>query len=432
MYSLIRDDNEVNKQASQYPVSIIPPGNALLVPTKFDGRDSWNLYIRPPSNSREMPSVAIVAKDVFNDRYTLLSGGQIEFDLDHFQILACKDKAAVVNASPNTSASGLVGKVGYNIFDAWEYIYSKGLSQLSCFSLDKLKQLNVPTVDTTSYEQKIQLLGFQCDKYRDAEDTQCLSKINGIPVAKRIFVSSSIYNVTSPEMSNSQKIAAIKYDLTKWGPVAAGLLVYENFAAWNGQSVYTETQGRILGGHYVAIIGWKEDYWICRNSWGSDWGLLGYCRIRMSIPGLTLEDNVSATLPQFYIGQPSLSNGKWKDRVLPIEEMQTYNPALFKQRQALQIDYSLNYRQATIEAIRQGRLYGKLTPLIAKPELLPKLNKFWVMDITNFKFENVGNIGNAPILSNFDTNVVNGILVWLFFMIGLTVFVLVYNNKGEQ
>jgi len=30
------------------------------------------------------------------------------------------------------------------------------------------------------------------------------------------------------------------------------------------------------GGHAVSIVGYKDNYWIVRNSWGSNWGMSGY------------------------------------------------------------------------------------------------------------------------------------------------------------
>lgn len=437
VYSLLRDNKSVQTKAEKYPVIVVPQENALLVPEKFDGRDSWNLYIRPPSNTKTTPSFAIVAKDVINDRFTLQSGAQIEFDLDHYQLLACKDKAPVVNDDGPSSnflknAAKLNAVMGYSVYDAWEFIYTHGLCQQNCFSLERLKELNYETVDNLSYEQKIKLYGFQCEILDGKEDTQCLTKINDTPIAKRIFLSSSIYNVTSNTMSMSEKIAAIKYDIVKWGPVAAGFLMYENFAKWNGQNVYSKTEGAILGGHYVSIIGWKDDYWICRNSWGANWGLMGYCKIKIGLESIQLEDNVSASMPQFFEKQPSFASGMWNSQTVPIENMSSFNPELYQERTNLKVDYALFYKQSTIDLIRQGKLAGQLTPLIPNTSLLPNFLKFWVMDIQNFNFVAMDESTSKQTYNVISSDAVNTVLIWVIVVTAIAIFVFLYNNKNES
>lgn len=34
-------------------------------------------------------------------------------------------------------------------------------------------------------------------------------------------------------------------------------------------------------GHMVVLVGWGENYWIIKNSWGYQWGLGGYAKISM-------------------------------------------------------------------------------------------------------------------------------------------------------
>ena len=56
--------------------------------------------------------------------------------------------------------------------------------------------------------------------------------------------------------------------------------------------IYKETDCNIKGSlgainHAVVFVGWGTengtDYWIVRNSWGSDWGEKGYFRIQRGI-----------------------------------------------------------------------------------------------------------------------------------------------------
>ncbi|MFP4547302.1 MAG: C1 family peptidase [Fidelibacterota bacterium] len=64
-------------------------------------------------------------------------------------------------------------------------------------------------------------------------------------------------------------------------PVSASYDVYEDFAYYNG-GVYEHSWGEYEGGHAILIVGWEDDTqsWICKNSWGRNWGEQGYFRIK--------------------------------------------------------------------------------------------------------------------------------------------------------
>lgn len=59
-------------------------------------------------------------------------------------------------------------------------------------------------------------------------------------------------------------------------------MVYQDFMSYKG-GVYKHTSGGFLGGHAVEMIGWGvengQEYWLCKNSWGPNWGEQGYFRI---------------------------------------------------------------------------------------------------------------------------------------------------------
>lgn len=64
-------------------------------------------------------------------------------------------------------------------------------------------------------------------------------------------------------------------------PLLCSMLVYDDFRYYSA-GVYQHVSGEYLGGHAVVITGWDdtESCWICKNSWGTDWGEDGYFRIR--------------------------------------------------------------------------------------------------------------------------------------------------------
>jgi C1A family cysteine protease len=74
-------------------------------------------------------------------------------------------------------------------------------------------------------------------------------------------------------------------EIKKWisgkkGPVSACFIVYSDFMSYKG-GIYKHVTGSQLGGHCVTIVGYNDSpgYWICKNSWGTNWGESGFFRI---------------------------------------------------------------------------------------------------------------------------------------------------------
>ena len=76
---------------------------------------------------------------------------------------------------------------------------------------------------------------------------------------------------------------AIKGALIEYGPLYAGMEAYADFDTYTG-GVYEHSSGELLGWHAVVIIGYNDDpdpgYWICKNSWGTGWGINGWFKIK--------------------------------------------------------------------------------------------------------------------------------------------------------
>ncbi|MCQ6563983.1 C1 family peptidase [Paenibacillus mendelii] len=74
--------------------------------------------------------------------------------------------------------------------------------------------------------------------------------------------------------------ALIKEWIDKKGPVIASLIVYEDLYEYK-TGVYKHVAGEKSGSHCVSIIGYNDSdgCWICKNSWGTDWGEEGFFRI---------------------------------------------------------------------------------------------------------------------------------------------------------
>ncbi len=68
--------------------------------------------------------------------------------------------------------------------------------------------------------------------------------------------------------------------LDKHGPMVACLAVYEDFYSYKS-GVYKHVTGNLSGYHCVSCVGYDETEgcWICKNSWGADWGDKGFFKI---------------------------------------------------------------------------------------------------------------------------------------------------------
>jgi len=83
-----------------------------------------------------------------------------------------------------------------------------------------------------------------------------------------------------------EKISTIKKAVYQHGPVATNMIFYADLDRYEKGIYIHDGKSAEEGGHWVVITGWKDDakiknggYWICRNSWGAEWGENGYFRI---------------------------------------------------------------------------------------------------------------------------------------------------------
>ena len=95
------------------------------------------------------------------------------------------------------------------------------------------------------------------------------------------------------DMSNPEYVEVIKSQLLLHGPIAAGINVDNSFTNFwyfvdNPDSYFPDPDmpWENMINHIISIVGWKDDpsignggYWICKNSWGRDWGYDGFFNI---------------------------------------------------------------------------------------------------------------------------------------------------------
>ena len=126
-----------------------------------------------------------------------------------------------------------------------------------------------------------------CFLYQGDDDVPCSDKC---PNWEDLLIPILDCGSWSPDGS-SEDIEAIKTQLMETGPVAAGIKSTDFFTFWgtrhhNSDDVFPYLKKSHYINHIVMLLGWKDDsslrkggYWICKNSWGTDWGYDGFFNI---------------------------------------------------------------------------------------------------------------------------------------------------------
>lgn len=89
---------------------------------------------------------------------------------------------------------------------------------------------------------------------------------------------SNLAKVTGYEKQDTRQ--KMKDWISTRGSLTGCFIVYQDFFSYRS-GVYRHVSGQSAGGHCVEIIGYDDAQgcWICKNSWGTNWGEGGYFRI---------------------------------------------------------------------------------------------------------------------------------------------------------
>jgi C1A family cysteine protease len=101
--------------------------------------------------------------------------------------------------------------------------------------------------------------------------------------------------------------------ISKRGPLSACFSVYADFFSYTG-GIYRHVSGNFEGGHCASVVGYDDAnrFWICKNSWGPNWGESGYFRIAYGEVGIdAFMDAVDGVGSLGWGGPESLTSGTW-------------------------------------------------------------------------------------------------------------------------
>ena len=87
-----------------------------------------------------------------------------------------------------------------------------------------------------------------------------------------------------------EKIPSLLY---KYGVITIGIDTKNDYIDNYIDGIFNETLCGTDIDHAVAIIGWTEDAWIIKNSWGTDWGEKGFFKLRRGVNACGLAEYVA-------------------------------------------------------------------------------------------------------------------------------------------
>ncbi|CAH0390839.1 unnamed protein product [Bemisia tabaci] len=97
------------------------------------------------------------------------------------------------------------------------------------------------------------------------------------------------------------KVADLKKELSKKGPVTMWFNVNEDFRLYKS-GVYFHVTGAKVGGHIVRVLGYGTEnginYWLCANSWNPEWGDKGLFKIKSGSNESGCEESLFAAEPK--------------------------------------------------------------------------------------------------------------------------------------
>jgi len=381
----------------------------IQLPKDFNGPLIWKDYLSPITDQGKCGNCwAHASSSVLADRFAILSLGKIKFVPSPYEMTICSFDFQNVDITKVWKNKEELEKMdrrmhenrscnGNNLYDTATSLFTEGVTDLSCFPNNfnvNGKIVNIGETDNTSnFPYCYKVTGIELDTCIDGKT----------PMRK--YRCKTAYVCSKENDDITLKERKLMYDIYKYGPVIVGFILFPDFLyGYDGKSIYThpDKSGGDLGGHAVRLVGWGEEtvngqlikYWWIANSWGTDWGINGYFRMKRCMPEIELEDNVMSVIPDFpgiTIDDPNLEAVESeKDK-----EIQNYT--------GHSLDKTTGYYNTSIEKISKCEIRGKMFPYISNSfiQYLPKYKEFFAAKVT--EHINSNNINNIPYSNDIPT-----------------------------
>jgi len=354
--TILKSNEHVSLQASKYKQ--VKKKTSLKIPDSLNPINTWGNLLQSVKNQGACGCCfAMATAGALGDRLTIMTLAQFAAELSPYQLIMCQEAIAPdvhdeeylkeINNLAHSSGSCN----GNSLYNAMDFMYTCGITTERCVNEGEFDKYNIKRLETVKSTEEVPM----CQDVIGKDYDTCLDQ----ETAARFYRICAGYSVDSDPES-------IKQEIYKWGPVASGFDVYPSFLEkYNGIGIYMgptddERQNKTPpeGGHAIKIMGWgKEndvDYWWCCNSWGTNWGLSGYFKMKIN-NGCSLETNVVGFIPDLV--------GFNKSYLLYDIKLSPKDIIL---RKTFDVDKATGFRHSAIEKIKSGKLKGNLDQLICK------------------------------------------------------------------
>uniref|UniRef100_A0A6C0I6V0 Peptidase C1A papain C-terminal domain-containing protein n=1 Tax=viral metagenome TaxID=1070528 RepID=A0A6C0I6V0_9ZZZZ len=381
----------------------------IQLPKQFNGPEIWKDYLSPITDQGKCGNCwAHASSAVLADRFAILSLGKIKFVPSPYQMTICSSDFENMDIKKvwknKTELEKMDRKMhddrscnGNNLYDTATSLFTDGVTEVACFP-DKFsvngKNVNVgETENTNNLPYCYNVTGLELDTCVDGKT----------PMRK--YRCKTAYLCSKENDDISLKERKLMYDLYKYGPVIVGMMLYPDFLYdYDGKNIYTHSNnsGGEIGGHAVRLVGWGEEtvndqlirYWWIANSWGTDWGINGYFRMKRGIHEIQLEENVMSVLPDFpgmVINDPL------------IEAVETEKDKEIQKFTGHALDKVTGYYNTSIDKLNKCEIRGKMYPYISSNfiQYLPNYKEFFAAKVSDHISSN--NIKNIPYSNDIPT-----------------------------
>lgn len=284
--------------------------NNVVLPANFDWRDQLGTnretLLTPVRDQGNCGSCyAFCISSMLADRASIATSGNFKKLLSPQDMVNCGREFVSNNLDPITPRSQKLIDRGIFLDSTW-FALEGCNGGLMAAGINYVIDLGLPLDEEQPYKEKeVSCKNTNVNECRvkgnHAEDL-CIGIETGFPDGP-IFMNPTI---------NQQNVNSMMLSIYLNGPVVTGLNIYSDFYYYPQLGEIYEKQDLItvdgvtqpvhfMGSHAVEIVGWGETngvkYWVCKNSWGTNFGLDGYFKILRGVNEVNIEyDSIASTV----------------------------------------------------------------------------------------------------------------------------------------